>query len=66
MVTNDGPLIEGEQREQIFEPFFTTHVRGTGLGLYITRELCEANGARIVLSDGGGKVDFCVTGRSRV
>ncbi len=65
-VTNDGPLIEGEQREQIFEPFFTTHVRGTGLGLYITRELCEANGARIVLSDGGGKVDFCVTGRSRV
>ncbi len=33
--------------EHIFDPFFTTTARGTGLGLYIARELAEANGARL-------------------
>ena len=64
-VINDGPQILNEDRERIFEPFFTTHARGTGLGLYITRELCEGNGARIALLDTGSGVDFCVTGRGR-
>lgn len=63
-VINDGPLIEGRHREQIFEPFFTTHSRGTGLGLYIARELCEANGASIDLRDNVKGVDFCVSGRA--
>ncbi|EIJ42744.1 histidine kinase [Beggiatoa alba B18LD] len=30
---------------QIFEPFFTTEAKGTGLGLYLAREICEANQA---------------------
>ncbi len=34
---------------QLFEPFFTTDVKGSGLGLYISRELCEANQASLVL-----------------
>jgi two-component system sensor histidine kinase PilS (NtrC family) len=34
-------------QQQAFEPFFTTETRGTGLGLYLTRELCVANGASI-------------------
>ncbi len=63
-VINDGPPIEGRHREQIFEPFFTTHSRGTGLGLYIARELCEANGASIDLRDNVKGVDFCVSGRA--
>jgi signal transduction histidine kinase len=35
--------VEGE----IFEPFFTTAASGTGLGLYLARELCELNRARL-------------------
>jgi two-component system sensor histidine kinase PilS (NtrC family) len=32
---------------QLFEPFFTTDSKGTGLGLYLARELCAANGATL-------------------
>jgi len=54
-VMDDGPGIQQELHEQIFEPFFTTSARGTGLGLHIARELCEANQARLVLGlEGGG------------
>lgn len=44
-VQDDGPGISVEHRARLFEPFFTTAEQGTGLGLYIARELCEANGA---------------------
>jgi two-component system sensor histidine kinase PilS (NtrC family) len=33
--------------EHIFEPFYTSNPRGTGLGLFIARELCECNRARL-------------------
>ena len=62
-VINDGEGIGEEHREQIFEPFFTTHSRGTGLGLYIARELCEANGARLELVNSQAGADFCIYGR---
>ncbi|TPW18768.1 MAG: two-component system NtrC family sensor histidine kinase PilS [Halothiobacillaceae bacterium] len=42
-----GPGVESSIEGQIFEPFFTTDSRGTGLGLYIARELCESNQARL-------------------
>lgn len=44
-VINDGPAIEPDAEQKLFEPFFTTSAGGTGLGLYIARELCVANGA---------------------
>jgi len=44
-VQDDGPGIPAEQQGKLFEPFFTTATDGTGLGLYIAKELCEANGA---------------------
>jgi two-component system sensor histidine kinase PilS (NtrC family) len=50
-IIDDGPGIATEQRGQVFEPFFTTQGSGTGLGLYIARELCEANGAQLDLLD---------------
>lgn len=40
----------------IFDPFFTTTPKGTGLGLYIARELCEGNGATLEYHPGEGKV----------
>jgi len=42
--------------ENVFEPFFTTESRGTGLGLYLVREFCTANGAGLryeQTADGG-------------
>jgi len=63
-VMDDGPGIARELREQIFEPFFTTASRGTGLGLHIARELCEANGARLSLGSEGPGGHFVLKGRS--
>ena len=42
-----GPGIKTDLVEHVFEPFFTTEKSGSGLGLYIARELCEANQARL-------------------
>ena len=64
IVADSGPGIAPAVREHIFEPFFTTHSRGTGLGLYIARELCDANGAQLVLVDSEVGADFCISGRA--
>lgn len=48
-IQDQGPGIQPEQREHIFEPFYTTDQSGTGLGLYLARELCEANQAHLSL-----------------
>jgi two-component system sensor histidine kinase PilS (NtrC family) len=53
-VLDDGPGVSPEAQPHLFEPFFTTDAQGTGLGLYIARELCEGNGARIESVAGGG------------
>ena len=46
-IIDSGPGISPEVVQHIFEPFFTTEQSGTGLGLYIARELCECNQARL-------------------
>lgn len=46
-VLDDGAGVAPEHLSQIFEPFFTTDSKGTGLGLYLARELCENNQARL-------------------
>ena len=43
VVSDDGPGAAHEIRNQLFEPFFTTEKGGTGLGLYVARELAHAN-----------------------
>ena len=42
-VVDRGPGIPARVAEQIFAPFYTTSEHGTGLGLYIAKQLCEAN-----------------------
>jgi two-component system, NtrC family, sensor histidine kinase PilS len=64
-VADDGAGVPGDAVQKLFEPFFTTDASGTGLGLYIARELCEANGAMIEYKraiDGGAC--FRITFRS--
>jgi two-component system sensor histidine kinase PilS (NtrC family) len=46
-VADRGPGIDPQNVEKIFEPFFTGQPGGTGLGLYISRELAERNGAML-------------------
>jgi two-component system sensor histidine kinase PilS (NtrC family) len=61
-VIDRGPGVPEGKVKNLFEPFFTTERTGTGLGLYITRELCEANQARVTYSrhEGGGS-NFRIT-----
>ena len=46
-VSDDGPGVDQDSAGDIFNPFFTTKSSGTGLGLYIARELAETNGIRL-------------------
>jgi two-component system sensor histidine kinase PilS (NtrC family) len=48
-VEDNGPGIPDEQITHIFEPFYTTHQQGSGLGLYIARQLCEVNQAELTV-----------------
>lgn len=57
-IADRGPGVPSDKVEQIFEPFYTGQRGGTGLGLYICRELCERNGATLRYGPraGGGSV----------
>ncbi|MBI2277648.1 MAG: histidine kinase [Dechloromonas sp.] len=63
-VLDDGPGVPEVAHEQIFEPFFTTHHQGTGLGLFIARELCTANGASLELAPHSAGGHFIIAGRN--
>lgn len=68
-VASDGEPIASDTERYLFEPFFSTRSRGTGLGLYICRELCERYGATIEYrgrgrgADAGHPNEFSVTMR---
>jgi two-component system sensor histidine kinase PilS (NtrC family) len=47
LIMDNGPGITAHELKYLFEPFHTTSAKGTGLGLYLVKELCEANHAEI-------------------
>ncbi len=46
-VIDSGPGVAESERAKLFEPFYTTVDKGTGLGLYLSKELCEINNATL-------------------
>jgi two-component system sensor histidine kinase PilS (NtrC family) len=57
-VADRGPGIHESLVDRVFEPFATGPAGGTGLGLFISRELCECNRAALILEPrkGGGSL----------
>ena len=57
-VLDHGLGVDPGTAEKMFEPFYTERAGGTGLGLYISRELCELNRATLLYLDrpGGGSI----------
>ena len=62
-VLDDGPGVPPALRSQLFEPFFTAVSGGTGLGLYIAREICAANDATLDYVETTSGAQFTVLSR---
>ena len=58
-LSDNGPGIDPQRAEAVFEPFFTTRKGGRGLGLFIARQLLDADGGSVELQRGphGKKMD---------
>jgi len=54
-IADSGPGIPKDDLKRIFEPFYTTKSEGTGLGLYITKQLIERNGGSILINNLSGQ-----------
>lgn len=59
-ICDDGAGIPENIRSHLFEPFFTTEKSGTGLGLYIARELADANGAKLQFKTSSSGTQFFI------
>ncbi|MEK7876931.1 MAG: PAS domain-containing sensor histidine kinase [Pseudomonadota bacterium] len=62
-VVDDGSGVPPALRSQLFEPFFTSVSSGTGLGLYIAREICAANDATLDYVETPSGAQFTVLSR---
>lgn len=60
-IKDDGGGIDPNIQPHLFEPFMTTEKTGTGLGLFIARELAEANGAKLNYSSSSNGTQFSLT-----
>lgn len=63
-VMDDGPGVPPTVRSGLFEPFMSSAPGGTGLGLYIARELCVANGAALEYVESSAGAQFTLTCRT--
>jgi two-component system sensor histidine kinase PilS (NtrC family) len=62
-VIDNGPGVPPSSQGQLFEPFFTTDSKGTGLGLYLARELCNANRALLEYVNDSAGAHFRILAR---
>lgn len=60
-ISDDGAGIDKEAEAHLFEPFHTTSKQGTGLGLFVCRELCEGNQARLDYEACNNGAHFIIT-----
>lgn len=60
-IIDDGPGVSDNNANKIFEPFFTTRPQGTGIGLFVSRELCEANHGTLSLHKNAPGAFFSLT-----
>lgn len=60
-VRDDGPGVPDHMVAQLFEPFFTTEAKGTGLGLYVAREICAGNGGLLEYIPSSSDCRFRIT-----
>lgn len=60
-IHDNGTGIDEEAARHLFEPFYTTATDGNGLGLYLCRELCQANQATLDLEDTETGACFVIT-----
>ncbi|MFW1817690.1 ATP-binding protein, partial [Acinetobacter guillouiae] len=47
-VIDYGKGVTKQDLSQLFQPFFSTEINGTGLGLYLSQTICEANQAKLI------------------
>ncbi|MGG5253383.1 histidine kinase N-terminal domain-containing protein [Neobacillus sp. SM06] len=59
-VTNNGPMIPQELQNTIFEPFFTTKKLGTGLGLFVCKEIIEKHKGSLSCRSNPAKTTFSI------
>lgn len=60
-ISDNGPGLEPAMLENLFQPFFTTKDSGTGLGLYLARQIMDEHGGRIIVAsspEGGAMVSL--------
>lgn len=59
-VYDNGPGVGEDIKAHIFDPFFSTLASGNGMGLFIAKDLCEINKARLDLADSKKGSHFCI------
>ncbi|WP_312472368.1 histidine kinase N-terminal domain-containing protein [Neobacillus sp.] len=60
-ISNNGPIIPSELQQTIFEPFFTTKKLGTGLGLFVCKEIIEKHKGSLSCDSKPEKTTFSLT-----